>query len=340
MNGSNINASLGDGQVSSEDIVFSALYSIMVFFGVLGNTVVIIIVAKTPSMHTTANYLLTNLAVADFLTLLFCPGMYDFAINSFRINSTLGDIVCKLFAGNSIVCITFDASVLTLCVIALERYVAIVKPFKSARWTIASRNAVSVIAFIWLASFILSFPDSLWTKYNAAHTADMYPCIRPWTLNHKPAVKAYIIGHCLLMIVLPSILISFCYFSILRELRWNLADPVLDETDKNNTKKLLKLLFSIAVAFCLLCLPFAGFFFYVCALESMQVEQNYATLFLTHRIVRVLIFFNSFVNPLLYAAQSSNYRKSLKRIFCKRNANICSKEIKVGKRLVNMEEQV
>ena len=88
-----MNASLGDGQVSSEDIVFSALYSIIVFFGVLGNTVVIIIVAKTPSMHTTANYLLTNLALADFLTLLFCPGMYDFAINSFRINSTLGDIV-------------------------------------------------------------------------------------------------------------------------------------------------------------------------------------------------------------------------------------------------------
>lgn len=124
------------------------------------------------------------------------------------------------------------------------------------------------------------------------------------------------------------------------ELRWNLADPVLDETDKSNTKKLLKLLFSIAVAFCLLCLPFAGFFFYVCALESMQLEQNYATLFLTHRIVRVLIFFNSFVNPLLYAAQSSNYRKSLKRIFCKRNENICSKEMKEGKRLVNMEEQV
>ena len=318
MNVSQLNGSHIVPRVSSEDIVFAALYSFIVFFGVLGNAIVITVVRKTPSMHTTTNYLLTNLAVADLLTLLLCPGMYDFVINHLNIHPTFGNIICKLFAGNAIVCITFDASVLTLCVIAAERYVAIVKPFKSARWNITPRKTGLVITLIWLMAFILTLPDSLWTKYDATHASHKYPCTRPWTLNPKLNVKAYIISHCLVMIVLPSILISFCYLSVLKVLKWDLADPVIDEADKNNMRRLLKLLVSLAVAFCLLCLPFAGFFLYVTALGLEQVEQDFKSLFLTHRIVRVLIFFNSFVNPFLYAAQSTNYRKALQRLCCSR----------------------
>ncbi|KAL9988562.1 hypothetical protein ACROYT_G003020 [Oculina patagonica] len=319
MNGSRLNGSQEYLQITSQDIVFATLYSFMVFFGVVGNGIVITIVQKTPSMHTTTNYLLLNLAVADLLTLLLCPGVYDFALNHFRINPALGDIVCKLFAGNAIVCITFDASVLTLCVIAVERYVAIVKPFKSSRWNISSRKMGIVIALIWLMAFILSFPDSLWTEYSRDDdlASSRYPCIRPWTLDHESTVKVYIVTHCIILIVLPSVLISFCYLSILKVLKWDLADPAVDEADKNNMRRLLKLLVSLAVAFCILCLPFASFFLYVAALEKTQIEQDFASLFLAHRIVRVLIFFNSFINPLLYAAQSTNYRKALQALCCR-----------------------
>lgn len=319
MNDSHLNGSYGYLQTTSQDIVFATLYSFIVFFGVVGNGIVIAIVRKTPSMRTTTNYLLLNLAVADLLTLLLCPGTYDFALNHFRINPTLGDIVCKLFAGNAIVCITFDASVLTLCVIAVERYVAIVKPFKSSSWNISSKNTGLVIVLIWLMAFILSFPDSLWTVYKTDRTfaSSRYPCTRPWTLDHESTVKVYIIAHCLVMIVLPSILISFCYLSILKVLKWNLADPGIDEAEKNNMKRLLKLLVSLAVAFCVLCLPFACFFLYVTAIAQTQIRQDFAQLFLAHRIVRVLIFFNSFINPLLYAAQSTNYRKAMQGICCR-----------------------
>ena len=322
MNGNQSYGSHEHLQVTSQDIVFATLYSFIVFFGVMGNGIVITIVRKTPSMHTTTNYLLMNLAVADLLTLLLCPGVYDFALNHFRINSAMGDMVCKLFVGNAIVCITFDASVLTLCVIALERYVAIVKPFKSSSWNIQSKKTGIVIAFIWVLAVILTLPDSLWTEYRKEHTlgSSRYPCIRPWTLDHESTVKTYIITHCVILIVLPSILISFCYLSILKVLKWDLSDPVIDEADKSNMRRLLKLLVSLAVAFCILCLPFACFFLYVAALEKTQIEEDFASLFLAHRIVRVLIFFNSFINPLLYAAQSTNYRKALRDMICCRIA--------------------
>ena len=92
--------------ITSGDIVFATLYSFIVFFGVLGNGIVIIIVRKTPSMHTTTNYLLMNLAVADLLSLLFCPGFYDFALRNVRLQKTIGDFVCKVFAGNAVLSIT------------------------------------------------------------------------------------------------------------------------------------------------------------------------------------------------------------------------------------------
>ena len=81
-----------------------------------------------------------NLAIADFLSLLFCPGFYDFALHKFQLGSgTLGDIFCKFIAGNAIVCVSFDASVLTLCAIAMERYLGIVKPFNK-RWALTKKN--------------------------------------------------------------------------------------------------------------------------------------------------------------------------------------------------------
>ena len=97
--------------ITNEDIVFATLHSFIVFFGVLGNAIVITIVRKTQSMHSTTNYLLMNLAVADLLSLLFCPGFYDFALRNVKLQKTIGDFVCKVFAGNAVISITILESI-------------------------------------------------------------------------------------------------------------------------------------------------------------------------------------------------------------------------------------
>ena len=315
MNGSNVSVSY---LITSQDKVFASLYSFIVFFGVVGNSIVITILRKTPSMHTTTNYLLMNLAVADFLTLLLCPGLYDFALHNIRLSTTSGDIFCKILAGNAIVCISFDASVLTLCVIAVERYIGIVKPFNRTGHLTRKTLCLAITA-IWLMAIISSFPDTLWTEYNSekALSTLKYPCIRPWTVEHQPSkARSYIINHSILLIVLPSILISFCYISIFAEMKSRSSEPEENEDSKRDMKRLLRLLVLLAVAFCIFCLPFAGFFFYVAALGPDQVKQRFTSLFLVHRIVRFLIFSNSFINPILYAAQSTNYREVLRQKLC------------------------
>lgn len=120
-----------EASTTTQDVIFAVLYSIIAVLGVIGNAMVITIVRKTPSMHTTTNYLLLNLAVADLLTLLLCPGSYDFALAHVDLEGFIGDFICKLFAGNAIVPITINVAVLTVCTIAVERYLALLKPFRS-----------------------------------------------------------------------------------------------------------------------------------------------------------------------------------------------------------------
>lgn len=306
--------------ISSEDIVFATLYSLIVFFGVLGNGIVISIVRNTPSMYTPTNYLLLNLAVGDLIALLFCPGFYEFALKNVYLGARVGDVMCKLFFGNATVCVSWDASILTLCVIALERFIGIVKPFNND-WALTKKRVSLVVIIIWVMAVTSSFPDILWTKYinNRSRLHFCSPCDRPWTVfNPSFLVKAYTVTHSVVLIVFPSAIILFCYISVFSELKRGPGDSLPDKMNRKKTQKLLKLLVSLAVAFCVLCLPFALFFFYVLA-QDVRKAKSETCLLLALRIVRFLAFSNSFVNPLLYAAQSSNYRLALKKYLCCRN---------------------
>ena len=301
--------------ITSEDVILATLYSIIIFFGVIGNSIVITIVRKTPSMHTTTNYLLVNLAVADLLTLLFCPGFYDFALHNIKLKQALGDFICKVFAGNVILSITVLESIFTLVVVAVERYFSLVKPFHTnAR--LRKENVGYAIAATWILALLVCLPGILSNNY--VEDATKYPCNRPWTLDNLGGLKkTYIIAFCFLFMITPTAVILFCYLKICYGLYFKrniCSDNPSNDTEAQSKKRLLKLLVSLAVAFVICCLPFAVFFLYICFISQNTISQSYNSLHLVHRLVRFLLIVNSFINPLLYAAQSSNYREGLKRI--------------------------
>ena len=312
--------------VTSEDIAFSTLYSFIVFFGFIGNSIVITIVRKTPSMRTTTTYLLMNLAVADLLTLLFCPGFYYFALHNIKLNQALGDFICKVFAGNAVLSITVLESIFTLAVVAVERYFALVKPFNtSAR--LRKENVGYAIAVTWILAVLVCLPGILSNNY--VEDATKYPCNRPWTLDNLGGLKkTYIIAFCFLFMITPTGVILFCYLKIFYGLylkRNICGDNPGNDTEAQSKKRLLKLLVSLAVAFVICCLPFAVFFLCICFISKSTLGRNYNTLHTIHRSVRFLLIMNSFINPLLYAAQSSNYREGLKRI-CRLNVESANED--------------
>ena len=60
---------------TAQDVLLATFYTFIAVFGVVSDAIVITIVRRTLSTHTSTNYLLLKLAVADLLTFILCPGM-------------------------------------------------------------------------------------------------------------------------------------------------------------------------------------------------------------------------------------------------------------------------
>ena len=58
------------------NISLAVLYVTVGIFGIISNSIVVLIVWKTKSMHTAANAVLANIAAADILTLLWFNTVY------------------------------------------------------------------------------------------------------------------------------------------------------------------------------------------------------------------------------------------------------------------------
>ena len=99
---------------------YTLFYSSIPFLviGFIGNVLVVRIVQKTREMHTPTNYLLVSMAASAIITILLWP-LYFFVYWKF---------FCKLFA---LVQACMTVSCITITVLAVERYHALLKPFRN-----------------------------------------------------------------------------------------------------------------------------------------------------------------------------------------------------------------
>ncbi|VDM55681.1 unnamed protein product [Angiostrongylus costaricensis] len=97
---------------------------------VLGNVLVVLSVVVYKRMRTFTNILLTSLASADLLVgLVVMPmSLLDLLYNH---RWPLGKFLCGVWATSDVLLCT--ASILNLCVISLDRYMAITSPLKYPR---------------------------------------------------------------------------------------------------------------------------------------------------------------------------------------------------------------
>ena len=78
--------------------------------------------------RTPINYLLVNLAIADALYATFVTPQTFLKITPNHPGGTIGTFLCKLVTGGSLAWIAGNSSVITLVVIAAERYYAVIYP--------------------------------------------------------------------------------------------------------------------------------------------------------------------------------------------------------------------
>uniref|UniRef100_A0A3B4GXS4 5-hydroxytryptamine receptor 1D n=1 Tax=Pundamilia nyererei TaxID=303518 RepID=A0A3B4GXS4_9CICH len=143
-------------------VSLSALLAIVTLATVLSNAFVIATIFLTRKLHTPANFLIGSLAVTDLLvSILVMPISIVYTVSK---TWSLGQIVCDIWLSSDITFCT--ASILHLCVIALDRYWAITHALEySKRRTM--RRAGIMVGVVWVISISISMPPLFWRQAKA-----------------------------------------------------------------------------------------------------------------------------------------------------------------------------
>ncbi|XP_055616037.1 octopamine receptor Oamb isoform X2 [Toxorhynchites rutilus septentrionalis] len=132
------------------------LLAILIFIDVLviaGNTLVVAAVTSSHKLRSVTNFFIVSLAVADLLVgLAVLPFSATWEVFKVWI---FGDVWCRVWLAVDVWMCT--ASILNLCAISLDRYVAVTRPVTYPS-IMSTGRAKSLIAGLWVLSFVICFP--------------------------------------------------------------------------------------------------------------------------------------------------------------------------------------
>ena len=135
-------------------------YAILAFLVVFGNSLIVLVVWKNKSMRSTSNLFLANISVSDILFGLTVPATIPVTLQlnkTFQDRATYQlnkDINLAVIGPQGISCMV---STMSLVVLAIERYNALLHPMKVQRRMTKTR-AKKLISFIWVFSISLFLP--------------------------------------------------------------------------------------------------------------------------------------------------------------------------------------
>ena len=189
------------------DKLFVVAFMIIAVLTVIGNIVVILAVFSNRRLQNPANFLIVNLAVSDFFQgALTMPIRVAELLNSGEHTLIRCDVVISLTI------LFHSASNFNLALIALDRFIAVAKPFAYAN-VMKTSSYKLVIAITWLFCILLSgCPVLGWRKETPEKAGAV--CRYGTTLTEE-----YIIIYVCVVDLLPVIIMLIAYTYIFRTTR-------------------------------------------------------------------------------------------------------------------------
>lgn len=287
-------------------IVVPVLFGIVVFVGFIGNALVVVVVAFNQQMRNTTNILIINLAIADLLFIIFCVPFTatDYALPFWP----FGDIWCKVVQYLLIVCAY--ASVYTLVLMSLDRFLAVVLPIDSMSIR-TEHNTYWAVAILWSVILLCCVPVFLAhgeTHYRYAFEQQT-ACV--FLQNEGYNLELFQISFFTTSYVVPLTLICALYLFMLKRL-WHgvMAGGHVSVESLRGKKRVTRLVVVVVVIFAVCWCPIQ----IVLVLKSLgQYEMN-PTNIIIQITSHVFAYMNSCVNPILYAFLSENFRKAFRKL--------------------------
>ncbi|XP_062901201.1 5-hydroxytryptamine receptor 7-like [Mobula hypostoma] len=144
-----------------EKVIIGVVLSIITLWTIAGNAMVIISVCIVKKLRQPSNYLVVSLAAADLSVAL---AVMPFVIITDLVGGEwlFGKVFCNVFIAMDVMCCT--ASIMTLCVISVDRYLGITRPLTyPVRQN--GRSMAKMVLTVWLLSASITLPPLFgWAK--------------------------------------------------------------------------------------------------------------------------------------------------------------------------------
>lgn len=286
-------------------IIFVCLYLMAFVAGLLLNSMAVWVFFKIRTQKRTFMLYLRNMAVADLLMTLTLP--VNVLIEAKVAPLWLEAISCKYTAVLFYGCMY--ASILFLGLVALDRYLKVVKPFggKFGACLYSYSFTVAMAAFVWLAVTALSLPNTILTNQtipeNMSNCADLKSDLgKQW---HGVVIYINILIFFLVLITLLT-----CYMSIYRHIHRSSAQfIVVGDTNPRKAKRgqniliLLVVFFICFVPYHLCRIPFTK--------KQTDGVQMGPSLMNAKKATLLLAIFNVCLDPIIYFLMCKSFRSKL-----------------------------
>lgn len=286
--------------------VVLVLYLLTFVFGIIGNTLTITVIVRNKRMKTVATCFILNLAIADNLFMFSLP---FFAYSTYTHNWVFGLVMCKFI--NALYGINLYASIFTMVLMSIDRYLAIVHPLRSIRYRTV-KNALCVCLTTWLLCCVIMTPYWMYARTGPGKD-DNVRCDIFWPGNFMDYKWFWVYFQVTIGFIIPIIIMVVCYLLLLRHLITD-RGPSPDQT-RRPIKKVTAMLFFVTVVFVLCWLPY-----HFVQYSNMQKMTNYMrtgnptnndviAAAILNTIAQTLVFISSCCNPFIYGISSRNFRK-------------------------------
>ncbi|XP_067458230.1 C-C chemokine receptor type 4 [Thunnus thynnus] len=291
------------------------LYSIFFLLGLLGNSLVIWVIACGVRLRSMTDVCLLNLAIADLLLVCTLP----FLAHQARDQWLFGDTMCKVVLG--IYHIVFYCGIFFICLMSIDRYLAIVHAVYAMKARTRSFGMIAA-AVTWAAGFLASFPEVMFLKQEASNNSQycfsVYPPVSFNSTSHHNTHFWAIFGLFKMNIVglfIPIVIMSFCYSQIIWRLFYS----------QSSKKQAIRLVFIVIAVFFCCWVPYNVVSLFK-ALELMHIYiecKSSIAIRLALQVTEAIAYSHSCLNPILYVFVGEKFRKNLLRLINRAPCRLC-----------------